>query len=124
MSIYSICMGFPGGAVVKNLPANAGDTRDGDYIPGSRRSRGGGNGKPLQYSWPGKFHGQSNLAGYSPWGCKESAVTACTHTHSHRENMEGCSIPEGTRRTPRARQRTAGATCSRQGEPTGGLEKN
>ena len=21
--------------------------------------------------WPGEFHGQRNLAGYSPWGCKE-----------------------------------------------------
>ena len=57
-------------------------------------------------------------------GVAESAVTACTHTNSHRENMEGCSIPEGTRRTPRDRQRTAGATCSRQGEPTWGLERN
>ena len=40
----------PGGAVVKNLPANAGDTRDPGSIPGSGRSPGGGNGNPLQYS--------------------------------------------------------------------------
>ena len=40
-------LGFPGGSVVKNLLANAGDT---DSIPGSRRSPGGGDGKPLQYS--------------------------------------------------------------------------
>ena len=33
--------------VVKNLPANAGDT---DSIPGSGRSPGGGHGNPLQYS--------------------------------------------------------------------------
>ena len=33
--------------MVKNLPADAGDTGS---IPGSRRSPGGGNGKPLQYS--------------------------------------------------------------------------
>ena len=39
--------GFPGGAVVKNLPANAGDTRDTVSIPGSGRSPGGGNGNPL-----------------------------------------------------------------------------
>ena len=25
---YYVCMGFPGGSVVKNLPANAGDTFD------------------------------------------------------------------------------------------------
>ena len=35
---------FPGGIAVKNLPANAGDTRDGGLIPGSRRSPGGGHG--------------------------------------------------------------------------------
>ena len=38
--------GFPGGAMVKNLPANAGDAC---LIPGSGRSPGGGNGNPLQY---------------------------------------------------------------------------
>ena len=33
----------------KNSPANAGDTRNADSIPGSRRSSGIGNGNPLQY---------------------------------------------------------------------------
>ena len=32
--------GFPGGLVVKNPPANAGDTRDVGLIPGSGRSPG------------------------------------------------------------------------------------
>ena len=36
--------------VVKNLPANAGDIRDMDLIPGSGRSPGRGHGNPLQYS--------------------------------------------------------------------------
>ena len=36
--------------VLKNLPANAGDVRDGGSIPGSGRSPGGGNDNPLQYS--------------------------------------------------------------------------
>ena len=36
--------------VVKNLPANAGDTRDLGSLPGSGRSPGGGHGNPLQYS--------------------------------------------------------------------------
>ena len=40
----------PGGAVVKNPPANAGGARDAGSIPGSGRSPGGGNGNPLQYS--------------------------------------------------------------------------
>ena len=37
----------PGGSVVKNPPADAGDA---DLIPGSQRSPGEGNGCPLQYS--------------------------------------------------------------------------
>ena len=37
-------MGFPGGAVVKNPPAKAGDMGS---IPGWARSLGEGNGKPL-----------------------------------------------------------------------------
>ena len=41
--------GFPGHAVVKN-PANAGNARDVDLIPGSGRSPEVGNGNPLQYS--------------------------------------------------------------------------
>ena len=36
--------------VVKNLPADAGDVKDMGSIPGLRRSPGGGNGCPLQYS--------------------------------------------------------------------------
>ena len=36
--------------VVENPPANAGDARDMDSIPGSGRVPGEGNGNPLQYS--------------------------------------------------------------------------
>ena len=36
--------------VIKNPPANAGDTGDTGSIPGSGRSPGGGHGNPLQYS--------------------------------------------------------------------------
>ena len=43
-------LGFPGGPVVKNLPANAGDTGNVSSILGLGRSTGGGNGNPLQYS--------------------------------------------------------------------------
>ena len=42
--------GFPGGSVVKNLPANIGDTGDTGSIPETGRSPGAGNGNPLQYS--------------------------------------------------------------------------
>ena len=43
-------VGFPGGAVVKNPPANAGDGRDRILIPGLGRFPGVGNGNPFQYS--------------------------------------------------------------------------
>ena len=42
--------GFPGGAVLKNPLANAGDTGDAGLTPGSGRSPGVGNSNPLQYS--------------------------------------------------------------------------
>ena len=42
--------GFPGGSVVKNLPARTGDSGDMGSIPGSGRSPRGGHGNPLQYS--------------------------------------------------------------------------
>ena len=43
-------MGFSGDSMVKNLPANAGDTGDVGSIPGWGRSPGERNGNPLQYS--------------------------------------------------------------------------
>ena len=43
-------MDFPGGPVVKSLPANAGDTADVGLMPESGRSPGGGHGNPPQYS--------------------------------------------------------------------------
>ena len=44
---YLVSRVFPGGSVVKNLPANAGDL---GLIPRLGRSPRGGNGNPLQYS--------------------------------------------------------------------------
>ena len=63
-------MGFPGGAVVKNLPASAVDIRDSGLIPATGRSPGRGNGHPLPVFLPEKFHGQRSLVGYSPWTAK------------------------------------------------------
>ena len=47
---YADLRGFPGGSLVRNLPASAGAVRDLGLIPGSERSPGGGNGNLLQYS--------------------------------------------------------------------------
>ena len=45
--MYEFGVGFPGGSMIKNLPANTGDL---SFFPGSGRSLGEGNGNPLQYS--------------------------------------------------------------------------
>ena len=64
-------MGFPGGAMVKNPPAHAGDERDMGLIPGLGRSPGEGNGNLLQFSclensmdrgtWQATVHGITQL---------------------------------------------------------------
>ena len=38
--------------------------------------------QPTPVFLPGKFHGQRNLAGYSPWGHKESATTEHISTNN------------------------------------------
>ena len=68
--------------MVKNLPVNAGDTRDVGLIPGLEKSPGGGHGNPLQYSCLENPHGQRSLAGYSPYSHKESDTTEVTK-HAH-----------------------------------------
>ena len=64
--------GFPGGSVVKNPPASAGDAGS---TPGLGRSPGGGNGQPTPVFLAGEAHGRRSLAGYRPWGRRESATT-------------------------------------------------
>ena len=60
--------------VVKNLPANAGDTRNMSSIPGSGRFPGVGNGNKVQFSCL-KNSIDRSLAGYSPWGHTETDTT-------------------------------------------------
>ena len=51
--------------MVKNPPADAGDTRVVGKIPGLGRSPGEGHGNPLL---PGESHGHRSPAVHSPWG--------------------------------------------------------
>ena len=53
-------------------------------IPGLGRSPGGGHGNPLQCFCLENLHEQRSLAGYNPWGLKESDMTErlCTTQHS------------------------------------------
>ena len=79
--------------MVKNLPANAGDS---GLIPGSGRSPGKGNSNPLQYSCLEKSHGQKSLAGYTPRGCRRGGHNLATKQQQWAER--GLEIGEAERR--------------------------
>ena len=69
-----VVLGFPGGSVVKNLPANAGDLRCGfdlwvRKIPWRRTWQ------PTPVFLPGECYGLRSLAGYNPWDHKELDMT-------------------------------------------------
>ena len=72
-------LGFPGGTVIKNLPANAGDTRDAPSVPGWRRYPGVANSNPLWYSCL-----ENSMDRESQWatvhGVTKSEKCTCTHT--------------------------------------------
>ena len=61
---------FPGGSVVKNQPANAGD-----QSPGQRLIPWGRKWQPTPVFSMGKSQGPGSLEGYSPWSRKESDMT-------------------------------------------------
>ena len=77
---WSSIQGFPGGSVIKNLPAKAGDAGSN---PGLGRSLGETNGNPLQYSclenpldtggWVATAHGVTGS------GTRLSAQVYCTY---------------------------------------------
>ena len=69
-------LGFPGGSVVKNAPASAGDMGS---IPGSGRSPGEGNGNPLQHSCLG------NPMDRKAWWATVHEVTRVRHDGAHTE---------------------------------------
>ena len=99
---------FPGGAVVKNLPANSGYARDLVSMPGLGRPSGIGNGNTLQYScleismdrgaWWATIHGvaksQTKLSNdvcmhVCTHMCARTPTHTHTHTHNHYSNFSG-----------------------------------
>ena len=64
-------LGFPGDTVVKNPPTMQETQETQVVIPGLGRCPGIGHGNPLLYSCLENFSGQRDLAGCSPWGCRE-----------------------------------------------------
>ena len=104
--LVGMLQGFPGGSVVKNLPANAGDAGS---IPQSGRSPGEGNGNPLHYSCLGNpMERLQSTAGLqstglqrvgNDWADKHAGLSYCTQT-SCRELSQWKSIPHPPPQTP------------------------
>ena len=88
--LYRISTGGSGG---KESACNAEDLGS---ILGLGRSPGGGHGNPLQYSCLENLQGQRSLAGYNPWGCKESDTRAQWEPH--------CLSGKAKRGTPKVYQ--------------------
>ena len=82
-------VGFAGGSDSKESTCNVENL---GLIPGLGRSPGGGYGNPLEYSCLENPHGQRSLAGYSPWGRKESDTTGQLALSLH---FSHCRIKKG-----------------------------
>ena len=81
---YFFTRAFPGGAVAKNLPANAGDTGDASLIPGSGRSPGVGDDNPLQYSC---LENSMNRGAWWAIVHRVAKSRMSTHTHTHLQDF-------------------------------------
>ena len=72
---FLLSMGFPGGSVIKNPPANAGDA--GSFSgSGSWRSKW----QTIPVFLSGESHGQRSPEDNNPWDCKGSDRNEHTHT--------------------------------------------
>ena len=102
--------------IVKNLPDNAGDSRDMGLHPGSGRFPGGGNGNPLLYSclenptdrgvWSATVHGVAELDMTEVTKRARARARAHTHTHTHTERERSRDRDRGRKReTEKERQR-------------------
>ena len=79
--------------MVKNLPANVGDTGDTGWIPTYRGSPGVGNGNPLQYPCL-----ENPMDTGAPWATvhgvakSQTRLSARTHTHTHTHSLSAVSL--------------------------------
>ena len=117
--------GLPGGTLVKNLPANAGDTGS---ISGSERSPGGGNGNPFQYCLenpmqkePGRLH---TVRGAVKSRLSQRSCLGHYDLQSHNSPLDGTTIHSSPQPRPtqeRANQHrlpsNPGPTSQLQGDP-------
>jgi len=64
--------------VVKNPLGNAGNKKRSRFDPWVGKILWRKEWQPIPVFLPGEAYGQRNLAGYSPWGCKESDMPDVT----------------------------------------------
>ena len=75
--------------VVKNLPANAGDTGDAGLIPGRGRPLGVGGGSPLQYSCP-----KSSKDRGDGWATVHGVTKSQTRLSMQAERNHSAEVPK------------------------------
>ena len=72
---------FPGGASSKEPIYHCRRCKRHEFDPWARKILWRKAWQPTPIFLPGESHGQRSLAGYSPWGCKESDITEAFRTH-------------------------------------------
>ena len=82
---------FPCGSDGKVSACSVGDP---DLILGLGRPPWRSEWQPTPVAVPEEFHGQRNLVGYSPWGCKELDTTEQL-THTHTRTVDNLIIIQG-----------------------------
>ena len=73
-----ISEGFPGSASGKEPACQCKRCKRRGFDPWVRKIPWRRAWQPTPVFLPGESHGQRSLAGYSPWGCKESDTTEVT----------------------------------------------
>ena len=72
--------------MVKNLPADAGDKRH-RFSPWVGKISWRRKWHTIPVFLPGKSHGQRGLAGYTPWGRKESDMSEQLNNNNNKKNI-------------------------------------
>ena len=82
-------LGFPGGSVVKNLPAVQEICRRYAFHPWVRKITWRRKWPPTPVFLPRECHGQRRLEGYRPWGHKGSDTTERLHDNHQEDSIWG-----------------------------------